>query len=133
MEETRNFISLIELFMLLATIISLLGLVAMSAYYAGMRTKDIAVRKVFGGTVNSETWRAVTEYIILVGIAILIGVPVAVFLAERYLRQFWYRIEGYGWVFVMAAVISLVISSLAVLWQTLKAARTNPATDLKKE
>ena len=133
MEETRNFISLIELFMLLATIISLLGLVAMSAYYAGMQTKDIAVRKVFGGTVNSETRRAVTEYIILVGIAILIGVPVAVFLAERYLRQFWYRIEGYGWVFVMAAVISLVISSLAVLWQTLKAARTNPATELKKE
>ena len=133
MEETRNFISLIELFMLLATIISLLGLVAMSAYYAGMQTKDIAVRKVFGGTVNSETRRAVTEYIILVGIAILIGVPVAVFLAERYLRQFWYRIEGYGWVFVVAAVIALVISFLAVLWQTLKAARTNPAEELKKE
>ena len=133
MEETRNFISLIELFMLLATIISLLGLVAMSAYYAGMQTKDIAVRKVFGGTVNSETRRSVTEYLVLVGVAILIGVPIAVFLAERYLRQFWYRIEGYGWVFVVAAVIALVISFLAVLWQTLKAARTNPATELKKE
>jgi putative ABC transport system permease protein len=133
MEETRNFISLIELFMLLATIISLLGLVAMSAYYAGMQTKDIAVRKVFGGTVNSETRRSVTEYLVLVGVAILIGEPIAVFLAERYLRQFWYRIEGYGWVFVVAAVIALVISFLAVLWQTLKAARTNPATELKKE
>ena len=133
MEETRNFISLIELFMLLATIISLLGLVAMSAYYAGMQTKDIAVRKVFGGTVNSETRRAVIEYLVLVGVAILIGVPIAVFLAERYLRQFWYRIEGYGWVFVVAAVIALVISFLAILWQTLKAARTNPATELKKE
>ncbi len=133
MEKTRNFISLIELFMLLATIISLLGLVAMSAYYAGMQTKDIAVRKVFGGTVASETRKAVTEYLILVGVAILIGVPIAVFLAERYLRQFWYRIEGYGWVFVAGALIALVISFLAVLRQTLKAARTNPATELKKE
>ena len=133
MEKTRNFISLIELFMLLATIISLLGLVAMSAYYAGMQTKDIAVRKVFGGTVNSETRRAVTEYLVLVGVAILIGVPIAIFLAERYLRQFWYRIEGYGWVFVVGAMIALVISFLAVLWQTLRAARTNPATELKKE
>ena len=133
MEKERNFISLIELFMLLATIISLLGLIAMSAYYAGMRTKDIAVRKVFGSTVASETRKAVTEYMILVGIAILIGVPIAIFLAERYLRQFYYRIEDYGWVFVAGAVIALVISFLAVLWQTLKAAKTNPATELKKE
>ena len=133
LSKERNFISLIELFMLLATIISVLGLVAMSAYYAGMQTKDIAVRKVFGGTVASETRKAVSEYIILVGVAILIGVPIAMFLSERYLRQFWYRIENYGWVFAVGAVIALVISFLAVLWQTLRAARTNPATELKKE
>ncbi|MBQ3438656.1 MAG: hypothetical protein IJG35_01590, partial [Bacteroidales bacterium] len=89
--------------------------------------------KVFGGTVASETRKAVTEYMILVGVAILIGIPIAIFLAERYLRQFWYRIEGYGLVFAAGAVIALLISFLAVLWQTLKAARTNPATELKKE
>ncbi|MBQ3977857.1 MAG: FtsX-like permease family protein, partial [Bacteroidales bacterium] len=133
MSKERNFIKLIELFMLLAAIISLLGLVAMSAYYAGIQTKDIAVRKVFGGTVASETRKAVTEYLILVGVAILIGVPIAIFLAERYLQQFWYKIEGYGWVFIVAALIAILISFLAVLWQTLRAARTNPATELKKE
>ena len=133
METTRNFISLIEIFMALASLISLLGLVAMSAYYTGMQTRDIAVRKVFGGTVASETGRSVKEYMVLVGIAVLIGIPVAVFLAERYLRQFWYRIEGYGWVFIVGAVIALVISFLAVLWQNLKAAKTNPAIELRKE
>ena len=133
METTRNFISLIELFMALATLISLLGLVAMSAYYTGMQTRDIAVRKVFGGSVATETERSIREYMVLVGIAVLIGIPVAVFLAERYLRQFYYRIEGYGWVFVVGAVIAILISFLAVLWQTLKAAKTNPAIELKKE
>jgi len=133
METTRNFISLIEIFMLLATLISLLGLVAMSAYYTGIQTRNIAVRKVFGGSVATETGRSVKEYMLLVGIAVIIGIPVAVFLAERYLRQFWYRIEGYGWVFVVGAVIALLISFLAVLWQTLKAAKTNPAIELKKE
>jgi len=133
MVTTRNFVSLIEIFMALATLISLLGLVAMSAYYAGMQTKDIAVRKVFGGSVATETWRSVKEYMLLVGIAVLVGIPVAIFLAERYLRQFWYRIEGHGWVFIVGAVIALLISFLAVLWQTLKAAKTNPATELKKE
>ena len=133
MESTRNFISLIELFMLLATLISLLGLVAMSAYYTGIQTRNIAIRKVFGGTVTSETGRSVREYMILVGIAVLIGIPIAIFLSERYLRQFWYRIDGYGWVFVAGALIALAISFLAVLWQTLKAAKTNPAVELKKE
>ena len=98
-----------------------------------MQTKDIAIRKVFGGTVTSETGRSVREYMILVGIAVLIGIPIAIFLSERYLRQFWYRIDGYGWVFIVGAIIALVISFLAVLWQTLKAAKTNPAIELKKE
>ena len=133
MEDTRNFIRLIELFMIVSVLISLLGLVAMSAYYAGLQTKSIAIRKVFGGTVESETKRAVAEYMILVGIAVIIGVSIAIFLAERYLRQFWDRIEGYGWVFIVGAVIALLISFLAVLWQTLKAAKTNPAIELKKE
>ena len=133
MEDTHNFIRLIELFMIVSVLISLLGLVAMSAYYAGLQTKGIAVRKVFGGTVESETKRAVAEYMILVGIAVIIGVSIAIFLAERYLRQFWDRIEGYGWVFIVGAVIALLISFLAVLWQTLKAAKTNPAVELKKE
>ena len=70
---------------------------------------------------------------ILVGIAVLIGIPIAIFLSERYLRQFWYRIDGYGWVFVAGALIALAISFLAILWQTLKAAKTNPAVELKKE
>ena len=61
------------------------------------------------------------------------GIPVAIFLSERYLRQFWYRIDHYGWVFVAGAFIALAISFLAVLWQTLKAAKTNPAEELKKE
>lgn len=131
--ETRNFITLIELFMLLATLISLLGLVAMSAYYIGLQTANIAVRKVLGGTVASEALRAVKEYMLLVGIAVLIGVPVAIYFANKYLMQFYYRIDGYGWVFAVAAIIALAISFLAVLSQTLKAAKANPAVELKKE
>ena len=133
MDDTRNFIRLIDLLMLIATLISLLGLVAMSAYYTRLQTRDIAVRKVFGASVASETLRSVKEYLILVAIAILIGIPVAVYFAGRYLERFWYRIEGYGWIFVVAAMIALVISLLSVLWQTRRAARTNPATELKKE
>jgi putative ABC transport system permease protein len=70
---------------------------------------------------------------ILVGIACLIGIPIAVYAVQEYLKDFIYRLEGYWWIFVVAVLITLVISLLSVLWQTLRAARTNPATELKKE
>jgi putative ABC transport system permease protein len=106
---------------------------AMSPYYAGVKSRDIAVRKVFGGTVDTEAWRSIREYMILVGIACLIGIPIAVYAVQEYLKDFIYRLEGYWWIFVVAVLITLVISLLSVLWQTLRAARTNPATELKKE
>lgn len=124
---------LVEIFMVLAIIIALLGLIAMSTWYSDQRAKEIAVRKVFGSTVEAETISSVKSYLILTLISCIIGVPVAVFLAGKYLQGFAWRISGYWWIFALACIIALVISFLSVLWQTLRAARTNPATELKKE
>ena len=124
---------LVELFMILSVLIALLGLLAMSAYYSGENTKGIAVRKVFGSDVSRETWRTVKDYMVLVGIAVVIGIPVAVWMAGRYLSRYAYRIDGYWWIFALAAVIAVAIAFGSVLWQTLKAAKTNPAIELKKE
>ena len=65
--------------------------------------------------------------------ACLVGIPLAVWASRVYLERFAYRVEGYGWVVVAAALISLAIAFASVLWQTLKAAKTNPAVELKKE
>ena len=132
-KPARNNMRLVEIFMLLSILIALLGLVAMSTYYADEKSRDIAVRKVFGGTVDTEAWRTIREYMVLVGIACVIGIPIAVYAAQEYLKDFIYRLEGYWWIFVVAVAITLAISLLSVLWQTLRAARTNPAVELKKE
>ena len=133
LKPARNNMRLLEVFMILAVIISLLGLVAMSTYYAGQRSTSIAVRKVFGGTVDSELWRGVRDYMVMVGIACVIGIPIAVWAAGKYLERFTIKLENYWWIFVLAVIITLAIAFGSVLWQTLKAARTNPATELKKE
>ena len=133
LRPARNNMRLLELFMLLSVLISLLGLLAMSTYFAGERSKDIAVRKVFGSTVDGELWHSVREYMILVGIACIIGIPIAVWAAQKYLESYIYRLENYGWIFVLAVVFTFAMAFGSVLWQTLKAARTNPATELKKE
>ena len=133
LEAERRTLRLVELFAVLSVIIALLGLLAMSTYFADENTKQIAVRKVFGADISSETWLNVRSYMVMVGIACVIGIPLAVWAARVYLERFAYRVEGYGWVFVAAVVISLAIAFGTVLWQTLKAAKTNPAVELKKE
>ena len=129
----KRTLRLVELFAVLSVLIALLGLLAMSTYFADENTKQIAVRKVFGSDVSHETWRNVRSYMVLTGIACVIGIPLAIWAARLYLQRFAYRVEGYGWVFVVAVLISLAIAFATVLWQTLKAARTNPAIELKKE
>ena len=133
MASAVNTMRLLELFMVLAVMISLLGLLAMSTYYSAENTKQIAVRKVFGSDVRKETIRSVKEYIVLVFIAIIIGLPIAWYLSQRYLEQYSYRITGVVLPLAAAVVITLVFASASVLWQVLKSAKANPAVELKKD
>ena len=132
-KPARNNMRLVEIFMLLSILIALLGLVAMSTYYADEKSRDIAVRKVFGGTVDTEAQRTIREYMVLVGVACVIGIPIAVYAAQEYLKDFIYRLEGYWWIFVVAVLLTGLIAFVSVIWQVLKAAKTNPAIELKKE
>ncbi len=133
LEPARKQIRMVELFMFVSMLLSLMGLVAMSTYFSELKSKEIAVRKVFGGTVETETLANVRSYMVMVAVACMIGVPIAVYVSGRYLEQFACRIENYWWIFLVSVAVSFAISLFSVLWQTLKAARTNPATELKKE
>ena len=107
----------------------------MSVHYATGNTKPIAVHKVFGGTTKSELRRCMAVYLKIIAAAIVVGLPPAIWISERYLQQFSYRFDlaDKWWIFLIAIAVSLFISTATVLWQTLRAARTNPAEALKKE
>ena len=129
----HRFVQIITLVGLVAVFLAMLGLVAMSAWFAGQNAKEIAVRKVFGSDERAETLRFVRSYMILTLVAAAIGIPVSVVLIRRFLENYPERISGYWWIFALALAISLAVSFVSVLWQTIKAAKTNPAVELKKE
>ena len=118
---------------LMIVLIAILGMIGMSIYYADENTHETAVRKVFGGTITSETRRTLRSFLKITLIANAVAVPVTVWLV---MEQTWFdlaTIPGWGWYVALATALSFSISLLAVLWQTLRAARTNPAESLKKE
>ena len=131
--KTQRQMRLVEIILAVAVLLALLGLVAMSTHFASEREKTIAIRKVFGGTMESETRRNLREYIIMMLIANVIAIPIAVWLCGRYLEGFAYRIPTYWWIFAIAVVLSFVIAIGSVLWQIISVAKVNPVSALKKE
>ena len=132
-DKHRRQMRLIELIMAISVILSLLGLVAMSTHFASEREKSIAIRKVFGGTMESEIRRNLREYLLLILIANIVAIPIAVWLCFSYLESFAYRIDLSPWIFVVTVLLSFVIATGSVLWQIVSVARVNPVMALKKE
>ena len=119
------------IFLVIALVISILGLFAMSSYFAEENTKSIAIHKVFGGTVQSETVRNISTYMRIIFIANIVGLPVGSIVAKLMLQG----LPGVNmlWPTLLTCIASATLSLTTVLWQTLRAARTNPAEALKKE
>ena len=117
----------------LAIFIACLGLFGLSAYTAEQRTKEIGVRKVLGASVGSLVLMFSRDFTKLVLIALLVAVPVAYWLMNRWLDDFAYRITlGIG-TFVIAGGLALVIAWFTIGFQSVRAAVANPVDSLRSE
>jgi putative ABC transport system permease protein len=73
------------------------------------------------------------EFLILIGIAMLIAFPLAYFWLDRMLQDYAYRIDITWWMFALAAGLTIILTLLTVGWQALKAATANPAKAITSE
>lgn len=129
----RRVLEIMVIFTILSLFVSALGLVAMSSYYMQQERRTVSLKKVYGADYNSVLWSLVAEFMKMIGVAFVIAVPVAWYLMHTWLNGYSYRIGLHWWIFAVAGLFTAVIAALAVLWQAVRAARTNPAIELKKE
>lgn len=118
---------------LLAFLVAVLGLVGLAAYVTTLRRKEIGVRKVLGGSSLEILIQLNREYLYLVGISLLIAGPVAYFAVSKWLSNFAFRIDLNLFVFLGMAILTLVISVLAVSSQTAKATQMDPVRALRTD
>lgn len=124
---------LAALFAGLAIFISCLGLYALASYMATNRIKEIGVRKVLGASVASITTMLSKDFLKLVFISFIIASPVAWWMMSSWLRSYTYRVSLSWWVFVIAALLSILIALVTVSFQAIKAAVANPVKSLRTE
>ncbi len=126
-------LAIMIIFTILSMLVSALGLVAMSSYYMQQERRTVSLKKVYGADYNSVLWGLVAEFMKMIGVAFIIAVPVAWYLMHTWLNGYSYRIGLHWWIFALAGLFTALIAVLAVLWQAIRAASTNPAIELKKE
>lgn len=131
-DESR-ILRIVLIFTLLSMLVSGLGLFAMSSYYMQQQRRSVAVKKVFGADYNGVLRELVLSFMKMVGVAFVIGIPVAWLVVHRWLEGYSHRISLSWWIFVLAGIVVLLMAFIAVIWQSVRTAKANPANVLKKE
>ncbi|MCK6617196.1 MAG: ABC transporter permease [Cyclobacteriaceae bacterium] len=113
--------------------LSCLGMLGMAMYAAQVRVKEVGIRKVMGASVMDVVLLLSKSFMILIGIAILIGVPVSYFAGTAFLEGFAYKIEITPTLLAMAIVLIAGLGLVIVWSQTIKVATSNPTKWLRND
>jgi putative ABC transport system permease protein len=120
-------------FTVLAILISCLGLFGLALFDTERRTKEIAIRKVFGASVKDILQLINRNYVLLVMVANVIAWPVAGIAVRHWLNDFAYRVDISFLPFIVATIVSVVLTILTVSIQAWRTAKAYPADRLRNE
>lgn len=132
-KEESKLMRLVAVFSLISILLTALAIIALSSYYEQISTHDTAVRKVFGVSRKRIFWSTVWGFIYPVLIGAAVALPVSYFYMERWLQNYLVRIDNSLTIYFGALALVLVVTMSAVIIQSLRLMRTNPAEALKNE
>lgn len=125
--------TLADFFAIFSILLSCLGLFGLATFFAEQKEKEIGIRKVLGATVFNLIQLLSRQFLMLVGIGLLIGIPVSGYLLSGWLSNFAYKVDLQFWMFALPVAIAIFIATLTVGFQALRAAIANPIESLRSE
>ena len=118
-------------FAVVTLVISTIGLFGLILFTVKRRTKEIGVRKVLGSSVGSVYWQLSTEVIGMLGFAILVGCPAAVYIYKTMPGAYKEPLSITA--FIVSVALVAVIALLTISYHVLKIAVSNPVEALRYE
>jgi putative ABC transport system permease protein len=132
-QQEKQMEGLIHLAMLITIIVSCMGLFGLAALTAEQRTREIGIRKVLGAGVGDITSMLSRDFVVLVGVALVIASPVAYYFMHEWLKDYAYKVSIGWWVFVLAGAGAVLITLLTVGFHAMRAAMADPIKSLRNE
>ena len=131
--EEERLSKITGIFSMLATVLSALGIFALSTLQSEKRIKEIGIRKVNGARISEILAMLNQDFLKWIAVAFVIATPVAWYAMVKWLGSFAYKTNLSWWIFALAGLLALGIALVAVSWQSWKAATRNPVEALRYE
>lgn len=132
-ETDARFGNVFTIFSGLAIFVACLGLFGLTIFSTAQRAKEIGVRKVLGAPVQKIVALLSYDFIKLYCLSLVVAIPISLMIMNRWLDGFAYRIK-IGWqVFLIAAVVTFLVSMITMSLKTISAALANPTRSLRDE
>ena len=120
-------------FAVLTILLTVMGLYGLAYFTAKQRTREIGIRRVMGAPLLDIVRRINREFIILMGLALLVAFPLAFYAIGRWLETFAYHTSISPLLYAGALLIILLVTVLTVSVQAYKAAIADPVKALRYE
>jgi putative ABC transport system permease protein len=124
---------LFGLFTGLMILIACLGLFGLVAFSATQRTREIGIRKVLGASIQSIMGLMAKDFLLYIGISILVAIPITWYAMSQWLQNFAYKIPLSWELFGLAGVITLTLALVTIGGIAFKAAKANPVKNLRAD
>jgi ABC-type antimicrobial peptide transport system permease subunit len=122
-----------NLFSAFAVFIAIMGLIGLSYHNSHHRTKEVGIRKSMGANTGMVMQLLLSDFLKLVLLSNLIALPASYLIVRRLLRIFSYSIDQNAGAFLLALMLSMVITLGTVSFHAFRTARSNPVDSLRYE
>lgn len=120
-------------FSFLAILISCLGSYGLIMFIASQKMKEVGIRKVLGASIANIILLLSKRFALLAMAAMIISIPITLWLANDWLDDFSYRINISPVSFIIASLLTLILVIITISYQAFKAAMSNPVKSLRTE
>lgn len=120
-------------FTMIAIVISCLGLFGLVSFSAERRKKEIGIRKVLGADVIEVVVLLCRDFAVLIGVALAIGLPIAGWMAARFLSEFAFHVDIGISLYIWTILSMFGLALAAVSFQSIRAAVAKPVDSLRTE
>lgn len=118
---------------IIAIVIALMGLYALTSFIVLKNRKAIGIRKVMGAKSTQIAFKLMKGVIGWVILSVMISCPLSYLFMQKWFENFAYHIDISVWFFVSGVLVTFLFGLLIVGFQSYRAAVINPADTLREE
>lgn len=131
--EVADFSRILLMYACISMFLTLFGLFGITHYAIQQRIREIGIRKIHGASFRQILWLVNRPFLMYIGIAFVLAMPVVYYLMSLWLQQFVYHVRPDVSGFLLPLLFTVIITLLTVCLNSYRAAKSNPVESIKQE